>query len=218
MARKQHKYHYIYKTICSVTGKYYIGMHSTSNLEDGYIGSSKRLWLSINKHGRENHSKEILEFLESRLALKKKEAELVNEDILKDPLCMNLQPGGEGGLCNLEHKRKFLSAGTEAAAKSGKNIEKLRWLFQNDKDWKDKTLTKRSKSLKGRQTWWIGKTHTPESKNKISAACSIAQSGSKNSQFGKMWITNGTISTRINVGEQIPVSWVVGRIIKNHTK
>ena len=40
---KKHKYHYIYKTTCNVTGKYYIGMHSTSNLNDGYIGSGRRL-------------------------------------------------------------------------------------------------------------------------------------------------------------------------------
>lgn len=29
MARRQKKYHYIYKTTCTVNGKYYIGMHST---------------------------------------------------------------------------------------------------------------------------------------------------------------------------------------------
>ena len=70
MPRKQHSHHYIYKTTCTVTGRYYIGMHSTSNLEDGYVGSGKRLWLSIRKYGLENHEREILEFLEDRNALK----------------------------------------------------------------------------------------------------------------------------------------------------
>jgi hypothetical protein len=60
------KYHYIYKITCNVSNRYYIGMHSTDNLEDGYFGSGKRLWFSINYHGKKNHSKEILEFLESR--------------------------------------------------------------------------------------------------------------------------------------------------------
>ena len=79
MARKEHTHHYIYKTTCSITGKYYIGMHSTSNLEDGYLGSGKRLWYSINKHGKENHSVEILEWLPDRCSLKLREKEIINE-------------------------------------------------------------------------------------------------------------------------------------------
>ena len=71
--RKERRYHYIYKTTCIITGRYYIGMHSTDNLDDGYLGSGKRLWFSINYHGKENHTKEILEFLDSRKLLKERE-------------------------------------------------------------------------------------------------------------------------------------------------
>ena len=94
MARRQKKYHYIYKTTCNVNGKYYIGMHSTDNLEDGYLGSGKRLWYSINYHGKENHTKKILEFLKNRKELKKREKEIVNEQLLSEELCMNLKLGG----------------------------------------------------------------------------------------------------------------------------
>ena len=97
MPRKQHTYHYIYKTTCKVTGKYYVGMHSTSNLEDDYIGSGKRLWYSIKKHGRDNHQKEILEFPSDRKSLKERERELVNDSLIQDPMCMNIMKGGEGG-------------------------------------------------------------------------------------------------------------------------
>jgi hypothetical protein len=46
--------------------KYYIGMHSTNDLNDGYMGSGKRLWFSINYHGKENHACEILEYCKDR--------------------------------------------------------------------------------------------------------------------------------------------------------
>ena len=83
MPRKNRQYHYIYKTICTITGKYYYGMHSTNNLEDGYLGSGKRLKYSINKHGKENHIKEILEYLPNRISLKEREKEIVNESLIK---------------------------------------------------------------------------------------------------------------------------------------
>lgn len=41
MARKEHKYHYIYKITCIKTKRYYIVMHSTDKLNDGYMGGGK---------------------------------------------------------------------------------------------------------------------------------------------------------------------------------
>ena len=126
MPRKQKKYHFIYKTTNEVNGKFYVGMHSTDDLNDGYIGSGKYLWNSIRKHGRENFKFEILESFETREELKKKEEELVNEDMLKDPLCMNLKRGGFGGLINEEHGKKLSESGNK----------KLSWLSKNDSKWK----------------------------------------------------------------------------------
>ena len=96
------KFHYIYKiTRLDESGKYYIGMHSTDDLDDGYFGSGSYLSKSIKKHGKEKHQKEILEFLESREALKLREKELVNKELLGDKRCMNLKLGGEGGFGHL---------------------------------------------------------------------------------------------------------------------
>jgi hypothetical protein len=58
------------------------------------MGSGKMLWNSFRKHGRDNHRIEILEFCSSREDLKAKEAQLVNEQTINDPLCMNLCLGG----------------------------------------------------------------------------------------------------------------------------
>lgn len=96
MPREQKLYHFIYKTVNQVNNKYYIGMHSTDKLDDGYIGSGKYLWNSIRKYGKENFKMEILEFLLDKISLKKREIEIVNEDLLSDVLCMNIRLGGGG--------------------------------------------------------------------------------------------------------------------------
>jgi hypothetical protein len=92
--RKQ--FHYIYK-ITRFDGKFYIGLHSTDNLDDGYFGSGKRLWYSINFHGKEKHTKEIIEFLPDRESLRVRESELVNYELLNNVDCLNLMLGGTGG-------------------------------------------------------------------------------------------------------------------------
>jgi hypothetical protein len=72
-------------------------MHSTEKLDDGYLGSGKVLKRSIKKHGRLNHVIARLEFFTERSLLKVREKEIINEDLIKNPLCMNIKLGGEGG-------------------------------------------------------------------------------------------------------------------------
>jgi hypothetical protein len=209
MARKPHKYHYIYKTTCNVNGKYYIGMHSCSNLEDGYMGSGKRLRRSLNKHGIENHTKEILEFLEDRESLAKREFEIVNEELIQDPLCMNLQLGGGGGFSSEEHKLKFIKS-----LKKG-NLTYIKRL-KTDKEFAERVSERFSKISIGNQYGlgnksFSGRSHSEETKEKMR---NIDRTGSKNSQFGKCWITNGTENKKIKKDEQIPDGWKLGRKIK----
>ena len=101
MAKKEYgtrkKYHFIYKTTNLLSGRYYIGMHSTDDLNDGYLGSGTLLRRSINKHGKENHSIEILEFLNSREELAAREKEIVSLQEIAKKECMNLKVGGSGG-------------------------------------------------------------------------------------------------------------------------
>ena len=57
-------YHYIYKITNLINGKIYIGQHTTSNLDDCYMGSGKILIRAIKKYGVENFRKEIQGFYE----------------------------------------------------------------------------------------------------------------------------------------------------------
>lgn len=90
------KYHIVYKTTNKINGKFYIGLHSTNNLNDNYLGSGWILKDAIKKYGKENFVKEILFIYDSRQLAMKKEAELVNEDFIKDNNNYNLTLGGNG--------------------------------------------------------------------------------------------------------------------------
>lgn len=89
------KYHILYKTTNLLNGKVYYGIHSTNNLDDGYLGSGCYFYRSVKKHGKENFHREILEFFDCREDLVKAEMELITVDLVKDPNCYNMQIGGE---------------------------------------------------------------------------------------------------------------------------
>lgn len=45
-------YHIVYKTTNNVNGKIYVGVHSTIDIYDNYIGSGKTLKKAIKKYGK----------------------------------------------------------------------------------------------------------------------------------------------------------------------
>jgi len=87
--------HCTYK-ITRFDGKFYYGVHSTSDLNDGYMGSGKYLKHSLKKHGHTNHNKEVLLYHSTRAQALFHERELVTHEVLQDPLCMNIIVGGAG--------------------------------------------------------------------------------------------------------------------------
>ena len=215
MARKERRYHYIYKITCKITTRFYVGMHSTDNLEDNYMGSGTRLGHSKRKHGIENHVIEILEFLPNRSSLKDREREIVNEQFIQDPLCMNLQLGGGGGFSSEEHQLKCSFAGGKA------NALKLKTNPEHFKNFGTKiSVIKKNMFKEGVLNFkpldWTGRKHSEESKQKMREYAS-QRIGDKNSQFGTCWITNGLENSKIKKTETIPDGWKLGRtIIKNN--
>jgi hypothetical protein len=88
---------YLYKIENLLDGKYYVGVHKTSNLEDGYFGSGKRLHQAIAKHGIENFRKTILEFFDREEDMFAAETSIVNEEFVNDKQTYNMKVGGNGG-------------------------------------------------------------------------------------------------------------------------
>ena len=189
MRADQRKFHYIYKiSRTDGSGRYYIGMHSTDDLEDGYFGSGMLLWKSIRKHGKEKHSKEILEFLPSRKELKERERQLVNEEILNDPRCMNLQLGGEGGWCD-SHQDHFAALQQQFAA--GSDAAKAR----SAKSAKTQSAMMLAGALAPPS--FSGMKHTAETRRKMSMSQSGKQRGEKNSQYGTCWVNQNGNALKI---------------------
>lgn len=89
-------YHYIYKTTNILNGCYYIGKHSFKKLKNDYLGSGTYLKNSVKKYGKDNFKKEILLLSKDLETNSFHETLIVNEELLKDPLCMNLIFGGTG--------------------------------------------------------------------------------------------------------------------------
>ncbi len=215
MARKKANIHYIYKTICNVTGKWYIGMHSTTKLDDGYMGSGTILRHSIRKHGVENHTKEILEYHPTREELVFREIEIVNKELISDGKCMNLKEGGKGGFLSEEHRIKFLVGGNKA----------LKYKIDNDEEYRRNFSLKRSEinikahaegKLNGfkKSCRFKGKIHSVESKQKTSETKKGTGIGETNSQFGTCWITKDGSNKKIKK-EEIDTyqldGWIRGR-------
>ena len=208
------KYHVIYKTTCKISGRYYVGMHSTDNLADGYIGSGKRLWQSIKKHGVEQHVCEVLEHLPSRDALRLREAELVNEQLLSDHLCMNIAFGGDGGWehCNakLTHEQRYqLGLAGGAATKLAREADPEKYKHLNELAVKIMTATASKQWQSDREQmleWQQNATkhaasEAAKSKRNKTFAAIAHQSGAKNSQYGKCWVQNGQHSLSIKKEE-----------------
>ena len=112
----QRKHHLVYKTICTSTGNYYIGMHSTDDLNDGYLGSGWRLHRSVKKYGKENFVREIIQDCKDRKTASLLEKELITPEMLADRACLNLRTGGTGQMCGYspptETRQKLSIAGT----------------------------------------------------------------------------------------------------------
>ena len=116
----------------NLTGRYYYGMHSTDDLDDGYIGSGKRLRYSIRKYGEENHKREIIEFCKNEEKLKKREREIVNLNEIAKKDCMNLMVGGKGGFISDEQQMRRSKAATKGLYKKLECDPEFRKILQRN--------------------------------------------------------------------------------------
>jgi hypothetical protein len=153
-------HHIIYKTTCLTTGKWYIGMHSSNYEDDRYMGSGKILTSSIRKHGRENHRRETLITARSRDELRDLERAMVTEELLQNPMCMNLAPGGSGS----GFGRKITQATKDKMAVSAA----VRWARGVPDDHREAARARRGVKNGRSKTWSL---QAPNGKLHLTSAC-----------------------------------------------
>lgn len=95
MNEKEHNI--FYKTTNSVNGKFYYGIHSTNNLEDGYLGSGITMLKAIKKYGKESFTREIVADYSTRKEASEYESRVVSMELVKMDECYNLKTGGDSG-------------------------------------------------------------------------------------------------------------------------
>lgn len=148
-------YYFVYETTNLVNGKKYRGIHKTSNIDDGYLGSGLALIKAINKYGKENFKKEILEFCESYDVLLEREKEWVDENWVCLKSNYNLKTGGQSAGLLSESSKKKISDSLKKGYKEGyidRQIGKIKYI-PND-------VTKEKMSLIQKEIFENDENHT----------------------------------------------------------
>ena len=214
-------YYTIYKVTNKVNGKFYIGQHKTKNLDDHYMGSGKLIRRAIEKYGPANFDKEILHVFDNPEDMFAKEAEIVTQDFLQENNTYNLKEGGFGGWYHMN----------QVPPEQRENIKQLREKIQNGlvvggtDNWSEDSWNKVRKQGK---VSFLGKSHTPEQKQKISEKNKISAKGVRNSQYGKRVYLDPNLKSlpqtnilnsnhRFLPGEQ-PPGWILISEWKNSRK
>lgn len=214
----------IYIITNKIDNKIYIGKHQTKDINDGYMGSGKLLRRAQNKHGLDNFSKEILHVFDTEEEMNAKEKELVTEQFCLREDTYNICVGGLGGFgyvnsngLNLYGKNGTDGYGAENLREASK---RHRERMLRDPEYASNYRAAISAGLKahyernGGIGTFRGKSHSIEAKHKIGLKNSIAQSGSRNSQYGSFWITNGKTNKKVKSVDLIPEGWYKGRVTK----
>jgi hypothetical protein len=113
----------IYKTVNAINGKFYIGQDSNNNPE--YLGSGTLLKRAIEKYGKENFIKEIVEVCSTKTELNEREKYWIKETKAQE-IGYNIAEGGNGGNTYDEETRQRISQEFRGREVDPKTIEKAK--------------------------------------------------------------------------------------------
>ena len=179
-------YHYFYKITNLINGKFYYGVHNTNNLEDGYMGSGKLILEAYKKYGIENFNKEILKYFDTMDEAFQYEHEIVNEEMINNPDCYNIQIGGHYFCTENKVPVKDINGNKFW-------VSREEYLFNNDLE-----------------AIWKGKHHKEESKQQVRNKMTP-----KDSSNPRIWVNkDGIVKYLLKkyLDEYLQNGWSLGRV------
>lgn len=160
-------YYGLYKITNLTNGKMYIGQHTTSNLDDGYMGSGTIIKRAIQKYGIDNFRKEWLMFCEDSDELNYMERVFVDQTWLDRSDTYNLSLGGEVSsgftFTMSEETKKKISEANKGRQPPNKGISRSAEVKKKlseankGKQWSSEVKKKISEANNGRVPWNKGK-------------------------------------------------------------
>jgi hypothetical protein len=193
-----------------INGKFYVGVHITDNLDDGYMGSGSSLKLAIRKYGIDNFKKEYIHIFDNETDMFNMESNIVDEQFVKRNDVYNIRLGGVGSFSYINGNKLNNSKNQYKIA-----AELIKLDASYAEEFSNKIKVGQISSAVNHSTF-LGKKHTDETKKKISIKNSKIQNGLDNSQYGTMWIYNESLqkNSKIKKTDTIPDGWRIGRKMK----
>ena len=183
----------VYKITNLVNNKIYVGLHVTKDLNDDYLGSGKQIQSAVKKYGRENFKREYIKICETPEEMYNLEAEIVNEDFVKNPSTYNMKTGGTGSWYHVNSDpEKYKQIRSESAKRKNANWKENP--FKNpewQKQFNSMTNPEIVKDL-------CRRANSPEAiaKKKETWKKTGRGKGNKNSQFGTCWVTHSELGNK----------------------
>jgi group I intron endonuclease len=182
---------YVYKTVNTVNGKIYIGLHHVRarKRDEKYLGSGILLQYAIKKYGKDRFIQEVIEFCDSKEKACERERFWIKELRSQDKsIGYNISDGGQGGWCSEVNsrisKKVWANYSEEERQERFKKMrdgimqpEVLEVISRKGKEWhQSMTEDQRKEYSKKCSDGWTSEKKETQSEN---------HKGSKNSMFGK---------------------------------
>lgn len=123
----------VYITENLITGKKYVGSHTTNDLNDNYLGSGQALKLSIKKYGKNNFKRTTLKECETILEARDLEAYYIKEYNTLSPNGYNISPKGGilfGLSCHSEETKNKIGLKSKKRLESQEERDKISLRFK----------------------------------------------------------------------------------------
>lgn len=152
--------YYIYITTNNINGKQYIGQHK-GEPDDSYLGSGTTIKKAVAKYGKENFSKKILCYCQTREEANEKEKEIIAfYNAVDSENFYNIQEGGTNGDGWRSYQRWCKDHPEEAKKIWKQNGEKLqKWRKEHPEEYYEKCIIP---FVEGSKKYW--KEHPEEQK------------------------------------------------------